>query len=311
MRAVASIALACTLGLAVMACELVAGIENIQLTGGVDGSTDARHSDAEPPRDAGDAGHDAADGAHPQPDARMDVEVSAPDAAPIQVLQRPVCPYMTVANTFSCAFQLSNSAGNAFLVHFYFNYGAIDTNADKLTDNNSNDYSFLNIDDVVCPAGPVPGQACCTAVAGTGTCQGWAVATNVSVKPNNPATITFTLSSSGSMDVMGMELLEVSGLADVPLDQGKSEGTSPGTTVATPTIVTSAAGDLIMASFAAYSAGSMLTQAAGWTLSQDDGYFAGAEFRIGGAAGSSYSVTGAITAMAQPGTSTIFALKAR
>jgi hypothetical protein len=286
------------------------------------GLDDAPSPDSGAAPDAGDAAHagdsrdardEAHDGAAPPPaDAASDADVGPPvpdSGGPIEVLQHPVCPYGTKPDMFACTFPVANVAGNAFLVHFYYNYGDPTLGVTALTDDDSNTYSFLDVGDVDCPAAELPDAVCCTTLSNMGSCQGWALATNVKVAAHNPATITLTITGSTGSDIMGAEILEIRGLASIPLDKSAATGTSPGTSVATPTITTSAPGDLIVAGFAAYSSGSVLTAPLGWSLQQDYGYFAAAEYEIGGPAGSHYKGTGTITAMNYEGTSTIIALK--
>jgi hypothetical protein len=134
------------------------------------------------------------------------------------------------------------------------------------------------------------------------------------VSTKNPATVTFTISSlSTATDVMGAELFEISGLSDTPMDQAASAAMSVGSTVTTPSITTSAPGELVITGIAFYTSSSTMTPASGWSVDQENGFFAAAAFRIGGPAGSTYggSTMGTITAMTKPGTSTILSLKAR
>jgi len=259
----------------------------------------------------GDAEVDAAN------DSAPDVAVDAPPTT-ITVLQHHVCPHTKPADKFACGFLSENTAGSAFLIHFYYNYGDTDLVTMGVTDNDSNTYTPLDINATSCPAGMLPNDVCCTTTAYLGTCQGWAYATNVNIAPNNPATITFTISSPNTpSDVMGADIFEITGLADSPVDEadaGAMEGNDGApTAVVTPTITTSAAGDLIVASvaFDRNGGGATMTAPSGWDLDQDGFAFAGAEFEIGGAAGSSYggSSMGTIAGMVNRGTSAIFALK--
>jgi hypothetical protein len=110
---------------------------------------------------------------------------------------------------------------------------------------------------------------------------------------------------------MGAELLELSGLADAPLDQGKAQGVAPGPSISTPMVTTSTTGELVIAGFAFYTSSSTLTLPAGWTLDQDIGYFAALALVTSGPAGSSYAASGMITGMTHNGTATILAFKRR
>jgi hypothetical protein len=316
MRALGRMALMTALGGFPVGCELIAGVRDLDLTGGADSGVDAHRSDSLVSGD-GVADHAVSDEGPSVGDASDgDAETSTPDAAePVVVLQHHACTYSTQPDTFGCQFPAKNVAGNAFLVHFYFNYGSASVAVNKLFDDDSNVYHFLDVGDVDCPAGELGDEVCCTMPLDQGTCEGWALATNVDVTAENPATVTFAItgSSTGS-DVMGADVLEISGLAKAPLDQAKAMGTpSAATMLSTPAIVTSFAGELIVAGFAAYSSGSTdLTVTPGWGLDPDPGYFAATEFIVGGPAGSKYSVTGAITGTTpQSGTSTILALKPR
>jgi hypothetical protein len=309
------LALVIALGGLPLGCELIAGVRDLEDAGEADGGPDVRRPDAETHRD-GEAGDRLV--SEKVPDVRDsgsggDVETSAAEAgAPIVVLQHHICTYSTQPNTFACPFPAANVPGNAFLVHFYFNYGSASVAVSTLNDDDKNSYAFLDVGDVDCPAGELGDQICCTMAYGQGTCEGWALATDVAVAADNPATVTYTITGTSGTDVMGAEVFEISGLAKSPLEQAKAMGTSSdAATVSTPSVTTTSAGDLIIAGFAAYSAGSTMTAMSGWTLDQDPGYFAAAEFKVGGPAGSKYTVSGAITDMAQFGTSTILALKAR
>jgi hypothetical protein len=232
------------------------------------------------------------------------------DAGPITVLQHHICGYQTVADSFSCAFPLASIAGNALLVHFYYNYGESQLVTSSLTDDSSNTYTFLNINDVNCPAGELPNQVCCTTTANNGTCQGWAIATGAKLK-TTPPTVTFKISSPATAsDVMGAEVFEISGLVDSPLDKASAMAMPIATSVTTSTLTTSASGELVIVSIAFYTGGSTMTPPAGWLIDQDQGYFSAAVFQIGGAAGSTYGgAMGTITGMTKPGTNVIFALK--
>jgi hypothetical protein len=261
---------------------------------------------------AGDAATDAE--ATPTFDAATVTDAmpeSGTDTGPITILQHHICPYQTVPDSFSCAFPVAHIAGNALLVHFYYNYGESLLVTSALTDDSSNAYTFLNIGDVNCPAGELPNQVCCTTTANNGTCQGWAIATGAKLTTPKPATVTFTISSSATLtDVMGAEVFEISGLADSALDKAAAMGMPIATSVTTPTVITSAPGELVIASIAFYTGGSTMTPPTGWLIDQDQGYFSAAVFRIGGAAGSTYGgAMGTITGMTKPGTSVILALK--
>ena len=86
-----------------------------------------------------------------------------------------------------------------------------------------------------------------------------------------------------------------------------------GTAVTTPTVVTSVAKDLVLAGIAFYTGSSMMTAPSGWTLDQDEGYFAAAEWEVAEAAGSSVGgmSMGTVTGLTHPATSTILALEPR
>jgi hypothetical protein len=255
----------------------------------------------------GGAGADASGDAGP--DVGTDAEPAGP---PIVVRQRHICPYMTKANAFSCAFPGPNAAGNAFLVHFYYNYKDPQLVTTTLTDDDANTYAFLDVGGVGCPAASQPGHVCCTTTIGNGTCQGWALATRVAVATKNPATVTFAISSlTTTSDVMGAEVLEIDGLADAPLDEGKAQGVSPGASISTPTITMSSSGELVIAGFAFYTSTSVLTLPVDWSVDQDNGYFAAVGLLTGGPAGTAYTAKGTITGMTQNGTATILALKRR
>ncbi len=237
---------------------------------------------------------------------------SGTDAGPITILQHHICPYQpSEPDSFSCAFPVASTAGNALLVHFYYNYGDSQLVTSSVTDDSSNTYTFLNINDVNCPSGELPNQVCCTTTANNGTCQGWAIATNAKLADAGPPTVTFKISSSTTAtDTMGAEVFEVSGLADSPLDKAAAMPMPVAASVTTSTLTTSASGELVIVSIAFYTGGSTMTPPAGWLIDQDQGYFSAAAFQIGGAAGSTYGgAMGAITGMTKPGTNVIFALK--
>ncbi len=280
------------------ACSLTTSLDGF--TGGSSDSSDSGPGLADAARDSGaEGGQTATDGGGP----------------PIVVVQRHLCAYKSSPNAFGCAFPVANVASNAFLVHFYYNFAVPEVVSTTVTDDDSNTYSFLDVDDVSCPASKLPNQVCCTSAGSKGTCQGWAIATNVSVAKKNPATITFSVGGGPApSNVMGAEVLEISGLADAPLDRGASSALSAGSTVQTPTITTTGTGDLVVAGFAFYTSGSTdLTAPPGWIVDQDKGYFAAVLSRIGGPAGSSYGGAGmgTVTDFTTSGTGTILALKRR
>jgi len=235
--------------------------------------------------------------------------VVSPDvpAEHIEIVQYRRCNYVSEPGSFPCALSLPSTSGNAVLVHLYYNYPGLQV-LDSVTDSGANTYAYLDIGAASCPGGSLPNGVCCTVSGGSGTCQGWAVATRIAAA-GSPITVTVTLSQLTGNDTMGAEVFEVSGLADLPLDQGASQGLPAGTTIATPTITTSNDAELIIASVVFLTSSSTMTAAPGWMLDQDPGFFAAAEFQYGGAGSYGGSSMGTITAMIHPGTTAIFALR--
>jgi hypothetical protein len=292
----------------VVGCSLLTNLDG--LTSGSDGGDAA--SDVSAPVDATPDGADASFDA--SEDATLDAGTKH-DAAPIMVLQHLPCHYVNSPDTFSCKFSVPSEEGNAFVVHFYFNYGDVRSIVNSLTDDNANTYTFAAIGEQNCPAGQLPGHSCCTAIGGHGTCQGWGFATNVKLATKNPATITFGLTNPPTPVVMGAEVFEVSGLADSPVDVAFAEplDASADAEVNAPPLTTSLPGELVLVGIAFWEPSSArIAPSAGWVINEDTGFYSGGLYRIGGPAGSTYGdALGVVTGLTTPGTSTIMAMKPR
>ena len=241
------------------------------------------------------------------PDASSDVDVLD---APLVVSQHQVCTDVADVASSGCKFQAALSPGDSIIVHFYFNYFVSQIAVATVTDDDSNAYTFLDVGDVACPGGKLSNQVCCTNAGGSGTCQGWAIATSPALAASNPPTVTVTMSTPSNI---GINLLEVSGLGGASLDQSAS-GAVPidAASVVVPTIVTGAPGDLVLAGISIYvPATAALSPAAGWMYNEDPGYYAATLFQTAGAAGSTYG--GDLGAFTPPspygGTGTVLALK--
>lgn len=266
-------------------------------------------------RDDGGPGLDGSEGDSGPGPSTDSGDDGGPPGEPIVVLQRRVCPFKSTSKTFGCAFPVTNVAGNAFLVHLYFNYADAELALASVSDDNGNAYAFLDVGEASCPAALRPNHACCSAAAAKGTCQGWALAQDVTLATQNPAKVTFTISGGAETVVaMGAEVFEIAGLADAALDVAAAGSLDPGANASTPTITPTKAAELVIAGFTSYtSSTSVMTPPPGWTVDQDSDYFTAGAFVVGGDAGTSYGGTsmGTITNLVNPGTATILALKGR